>query len=70
VKKKKLFLQSAIESLSQDADKFALDAATQKKFILLEKSNAMRAAIHEKAKEIEELEKLEQDLEVRREGIM
>ena len=70
VKKKKLFLQQTIESLHQDADKCAREAASQKDFILLEKSNDMRSAIHTKAKEIEELEKIEQDLVVRREGIM
>ena len=67
VKKKKTFLLTAIEDLRNDADKYAFDAAKQMDFKLLERSNDLRSSMMKKQKDVEELEKMEQDLVLRKE---
>ena len=70
VEKKKMFLLTAIKDLQNDADKYALDAAKEMDFKLLEGSNDLRSAMMKKQKDIKELEKMEQDLLVRKESII
>ena len=71
VEKKKMFLLTATEDLRNDADKYALDAAKEMDSKLLERSNDLRSAtMMKKQKDIKELEKMEQDLLVRKESII
>ena len=52
VEKKEMFLLTAIEDLRNDADKYALDAAKEMDFKLLERSNDLRSAMMKKQKDI------------------
>ena len=70
VQKKKRFLESAVENLQKDADKLAMDAATEKDFIKLDRSNDLRKTKKEKESEIEELCKMEETLMLRKATIV
>ena len=62
VLKKKLFLEAAIEGLASDRDKLAQQAAKEKDFQLLERSNDLTATIKKMREEIQECEKMEKEL--------
>ena len=56
--------------LRKDADKCALEAQKKKDFAMLERSNDLRSLIGSKKKEIDELDKMEQKLLLRKESII
>ena len=70
VVKKKLFLEEGIEGLASDRDKLAQEAAKEKDFQLLERSNYLRKTIKKKREEIQECEKMKKELVLRRESIL
>ena len=70
MQKKKRFSQSTIEGLRNDADQCAPDAAKEKDFQLLVRSNDLRSSIKKKKSEIKELEKMEQTRIARKDSIM
>ena len=70
IRKKKRFLESSIEQLMKDADKYALNAAKEKDFQILQRSNDLRSLISTKKGEINELDKMEQSLLIRKESIV
>jgi len=52
LKKRKVAVETDIESLTKDADDFAEKAEKQHKVTLISKSNAMRRAVKEKNDEL------------------
>ena len=70
IRKKKRFLESNIEQLMKDADKYALNAAKEKDFQILRRSNDLRSLISTKMGEINELDKMEQSLLIRKESMV
>ena len=70
IEKKKRFLATNIEDLRKDADEYAFNAAKKQDFQLLGRSNDLRSLIKTKEAEIDELNKYEQTLNIRRESII
>ena len=70
VLKKKMFLEEAIQGLSVDRDKYALEAAEKKDFQLLQRSNDLRTTIEAKKKEVVHCEEMEKALVLRKAAIL
>ena len=70
VRKRKRHLQSSIDELLKDADEMAQKAQDTENFKTLERSNNLRKADRLKKAEIDECDKMEEVLVLRRESIV
>ena len=62
-------LGSSIEQSTKDADEYALNTAKKKDFQILQRSNDLRSLISTKG-EINELDKMEQSILIKKESIV